>query len=235
MNKLVVITAACAALALSTTLTAGPAGAQQGGTVSGTVKYEGTAPKPKEIAITKDKEVCAKEAHHDESLVVGEGGGLANAVVVVKGAKGELKPEEVKFDQNGCRYHPHVLAFPAGSTVDILNSDGILHNIHTYSKENPSFNMAQPKFKKEIKKQLDKAEVVKVTCDAHGWMRAWWYVADTPYYAVTDDKGNFTINNVPPGDYTVEAWQEELGTVDQKVEVKPGATATVNFSMKPKG
>jgi plastocyanin len=128
-----------------------------------------------------------------------------------------------------------VLAFEAGSTVKIVNSDGILHNIHTYSEKNPSFNMAQPKFKKVIEQKIDQPEVIKVTCDAHGWMHGWWVATDTPYYAVTDDKGNYTIANVPPGDYTVEVWQEKLGTDDQKVSVKDGTTATTNFSLKPKG
>src|ERR1035437_4611063 len=95
------------------------------------------------------------------------GAGLASAVVTVKGAKGDLKPGEVKFDQKGCDYTPHVLAFPAGSTVDILNSDGILHNIHSYSTKNPAFNMAQPKFKKVIQRKVEQPEVIKITCDAH--------------------------------------------------------------------
>jgi len=155
--------------------------------------------------------------------------------VVVKGAKGDMKPTDVTFDQKGCDYVPHVLAFEAGSTVKIVNSDGILHNIHTYSEKNPSFNMAQPKFKKVIEQKIDQPEVIKVTCDAHGWMHGWWVATDTPYYAVTDDKGNYSIANVPPGDYTVEVWQEKLGTDDQKVSVKDGTTATTNFSLKPKG
>lgn len=233
MKKFGVTIAACAAVALGAATWAGPASAA-GGTVSGTVKFEGTAPAPKQIDITKDKDVCGLKPHFNQSLVVGGGGGIANAVVVIKGAKGDAKGQEVKFDQKGCQYNPHVLAFPAGSTVDIVNSDGILHNIHTYSTANPPFNMAQPKFKKVIKKELDKPEVVKVTCDAHNWMRGWWYVTDTPYFAVTDDKGNFSIANVPPGNYTVEVWQEKLGTEDQKVDVKDGQTATANFSMKPK-
>jgi len=128
-----------------------------------------------------------------------------------------------------------VLAFPAGSTVDILNSDGILHNIHSYSTKNPAFNMAQPKFKKVIQRKIDQPEVFKVSCDAHGWMHAWWFATDTPYFAVTDDNGNYSIAGVPPGNYEVEVWQEKLGTADQKVDVKDGATATGNFSMKPKG
>jgi len=234
MKKLAVLAAGCAAIAIGFGVAAYQAAADNGGTISGTVKYDGTPPAPKKVEVTKDKEVCALKPHFDEDLLVSSGGGIANAVVVLKDAKGTVKPEEVKFDQKGCDYLPHVLAFPAGSTVDIMNDDGILHNIHTYSKVNPPFNMAQPKFKKEIQQKIEKPEVIKVSCDAHGWMHGWWYVTDTPYYAVTDDNGNFTIKDVPPGNYTIEVWQEKLGTEDQKVDVKAGATATSNFSMKPK-
>lgn len=234
MKKYAVVLAACAGVALSMSVGAGFALAA-GGTISGTVKYEGTAPAPKPVEVTKDKEVCGLHQHFQEDLIVGSDGGIANAVVIVKGAKGDMKPGDVTFDQKGCDYVPHVLAFPAGSTVKIVNSDGILHNIHTYSTANPSFNMAQPKFKKVIEQKVEKPEVIKVTCDAHGWMHGWWVATDTPYFAVTDDKGNYTIKDVPAGDYTVEVWQEKLGTEDQKASVKDGATATTNFSMKPKG
>ena len=233
MKRIVIVAAACAALALGTTYSAGNAIAA-GGTISGTVKLDGTAPKPKQLEVTKDKEVCGLKPHFDEDLVVGDGGGIQNAVVVVKGAKGDMKPGEVKFDQKGCRYEPHVLAFPAGSTVDIVNSDGILHNIHTYSTVNPSFNAAQPKFKKEMKKQIDKPEVIRVTCDAHGWMHGWWVATDTPYFATTDEKGNYSIKDVPAGSYTIEVWQEKLGTQDSKADVKDGGSSTVDFSLKPK-
>jgi plastocyanin len=234
MKKLRVVLAACAGVALSMSVGASLASAA-GGTISGQVKYDGTAPAPKAVEVTKDKEVCGLHQHFQEDLIVDSGGGIANAVVIVKGAKGDLKPGDVTFDQKGCDYVPHVLAFPAGSTVKIVNSDGILHNIHTYSTANPSFNMAQPKFKKVIEQKVEKPEVIKVTCDAHGWMHGWWVATDTPYYAVTDDKGNYSIKDVPPGDYTVEVWQEKLGTDDQKASVKDGATATTNFSLKPKG
>ncbi len=234
MKRFAILTTACAAVALGMTFSAGSAIAA-GGTISGTVKFDGPPPKPKTLEITKDKEVCGLKPHYNEDLVVGDGGGIENAVVVVKGAKGDMKPGSVTFDQKGCRYEPHVLAFEAGSTVKIMNDDGILHNIHTYSTVNPSFNAAQPKFKKEMDKVIEKPEVIKVTCDAHGWMHGWWVSTDTPYFAVTDDKGNYTIKDVPPGNYTVEVWQEKLGTMDDKADVKDGATASVNFTMKPKG
>jgi plastocyanin len=233
MSKYRVVLAATAGVALCVSVGAGIASAA-GGTISGQVKLDGAAPAPKEVEVTKDKEVCGLHKHFTQDLIVDSGGGIANAVVIVKGAKGDMKPGEVTFDQKGCDYVPHVLAFPAGSTVKIVNSDGILHNIHTYSTANPSFNMAQPKFKKVISQKVDKPEVIKVTCDAHGWMHGWWVATDTPYFAVTDDKGNYTIKDVPAGDYTVEVWQEKLGTDDQKASVKDGASTTTNFTMKPK-
>jgi plastocyanin len=232
MKKVSILVSACAGVALS--LSVGAAAFAAGGTISGTVKYDGAPPAKKSVEVTKDKEVCGLHPHFEEELIVDSSGGIANAVVIVKGAKGDAKPTEVTFDQKGCDYAPHVLAFPAGSTVKITNSDGILHNIHTYSTANSSFNMAQPKFKKVISKTVDKPETIKVTCDAHGWMRGWWVATDTPYFAVTDDKGNFTIKDVPAGNYTVEVWQEKLGTADQKVDVKDGASASANFSLKPK-
>jgi plastocyanin len=239
MKKLALLAMMCAALSFSVSAFAYEAeNVANGGTITGTVKYKGTPPKPKKIEITKDKDVCGLKPHFDQDIVVGKDDGIQYAVVTLAIQKGAaLKPEkEVTFDQKGCQYEPHVLAFPAGSTVQIVNSDGILHNIHTYSTKNPPFNMAQPKFKKVIHVTEKEPELVKVTCDAHGWMSGWWYVAGDPYYAVTDENGNFTIKDVPPGDYTIEAWQEKLAPagkeVKQKVSVKAGQTSTVNFEMK---
>lgn len=209
-----------------------------GGSITGTVKLDGAAPTPKKVEISKDKEVCGLVPHFDQSLVVGSNGGVQYALVTIQNApKTPVTPaNDVKFDQKGCTYEPHVLAFPAGSTVQVINSDGILHNIHTDSKVNPPVNFAQPKFKKVIQIPVAKPELFKVNCDAHGWMHGWWYAADNPYYAVTDANGNFTINNVPPGDYTIEVWQEKLAPVGkevtQKVTVKAGAPATANVELK---
>jgi plastocyanin len=235
MRKLTILTIISAALVVA-------AGAYQparadGSTITGTVKFDGPAPAAKQIEVSKDKDVCGLKAIYNQDLMVGSDGGIQYAIVSLTDAKGAVTPETVKFDQKGCQYQPHVLAFPAGSTVQVVNSDGILHNIHTYSTKNPSFNMAQPKFKKVITvtgDQLSQPELIKVTCDAHGWMKGWWFVAGNPYYAVTDDAGHYTIKDVPPGDYTIEAWQEKLGTTDQKVSVKAGAPATVDFALKPK-
>jgi hypothetical protein len=205
-----------------------------GGTVKGVVRLAGTTSKPVLLAVSKDIETCGKRPLYDQSLVVGRDGGVRFAVVTLTDiSKGEpMQPARVKFDQKGCEYDPHVAAFPMGSSVEILNSDGILHSIHTMSKVNPVIDMAQPGFKKIIRVTVAKPEVIEVTCDAHNWMVGWWYVTANPYYAVTDTDGHFTIANIPPGTYMVQVWQEKLGTLNRKVTVRPSATTTADFAWK---
>jgi hypothetical protein len=204
------------------------------GTIAGTVKLAGIAPKPVRLDVSKDIEICGAHPLYDQSLVVGKNGGVRYAVVTITDiSTGEpLRPlTDIQFDQKGCEYIPHVIAFPAWSSVQIINSDGILHSVHTVSTVNPVVDMAQPGFKKNMTVTLSKPEVIKVTCDAHNWMIGWWYVTGNPYYAVTDAVGHFSIANVPPGTYTLQVWQEKLGTMNKKVTVKPSATTTADFTL----
>jgi plastocyanin len=206
-----------------------------GGSVSGQVKFAGAAPAPEKFDVTKDQEVCGQSKTKPD-LIVGSGGGIANAVVVVKATKGKpltVPAEPVTFDQKGCEYHPHVLAFPAGSTVRVLNPDGVLHNVHVMGKANPEANKAMPKFKKQEDWKIEKAEwPIAVKCDAHPWMHAYWLSMDQPYYAVTDADGNFKITDLPAGEYEVEVWHEVLGKSPQKVTVQGGQDTKVAWEMK---
>jgi plastocyanin len=207
-----------------------------GGSITGTVKYKGTPPPREKVDVNKDKEVCAVTPKLSTDLVVGTDGGIEYAVVSIPGIqKGKPFPESTAvLDQKGCEYVPHVVQLKAGGELEIKNSDGILHNIHTYSTKNPPVNRAQPKFKKVIKETFDKPEMVRLTCDVHGWMSGWLAVEANPYVAVTDAKGAFSLTDVPPGDYEVRVWQEKLGETTQKVTVQPGAETKVNFELAPK-
>lgn len=209
-----------------------PATGAAGGTITGVVKFAGTPPPIKEIPPTKDKRVCGKAPIYDQSLVVDKGTkGIQWAVVSVQGAKGKWNGKPGTMDQQGCVFRPHVLVTPPGK-ITVLNSDKILHNFHSYSKKNRPVNKAQPGFRKKMKVKIEKPEIIKIECDAHSWMGAWIVVTDGPYVAVTDEKGNFKIENVPPGSYTLEVWQEKLGSQQKKVTVKAGETAKVAFELK---
>lgn len=210
---------------------------EHGGTISGTIRYDGPPLKPVQLDVSKDREVCGARPLYDQSLVVGSDRGVANAVVTLPGLErgAPLKTEAaVQFDQKGCEYVPHVVVFPAGSTVEVINSDGILHSIHTESVANPVIDMAQPGFKKTIRVRIEKPEAIRVACDAHNWMEGWWYAASNPYYALTDASGRFTLRDVPPGTYELQVWQEKLGVRTRQVTVKPGATVTADFTLAPK-
>ena len=226
------------ALALLATLVPGgstPVTAQGGGSIVGEVKFVGTPPEPKVVKVNKDNQACGNEKKSEE-LVVGPNKGVQWAVVSVVGAKGPAPKPAKKpvLDQKTCQFQPHVLLVPAGAEVDILNPDGVLHNIHTFATANPSINKAQPKFKKVMTEKFEKPEIVKVQCDAHSWMAGWIVVAGHPYYAVTDEKGAFKLENVPPGKHTLEVWHETLGKATKEVEVKAGAETKVAFELAKK-
>jgi plastocyanin len=206
-----------------------------GGTLAGAVTYEGTPPAPAKIEVTKDPEVCGKDKTAP-NLITGQGNGIANVVVVVQATKGkklEVPATNPVFDQKTCEFHPHVLAFPAGSTIDVLNSDGILHNLHTTSTVNPSSNQAQPKFKPKIQIKIEKPEwPIAVKCDVHGWMSAYWISQEHPYVAVTDANGMFKIADLPAGDYQVELWHEKLGKKTVPASIKAKEETKVAWTMK---
>jgi plastocyanin len=136
----------------------------------------------------------------------------------------------VVMDQNGCIYVPHVFVIQEGQTFKVLNSDGILHNVHALPKVNSQFNMAMPASRKEAEHVFDKPEdPFKIKCDVHPWMTAYTTVVTNPFYSVTNEDGKFTISNLPAGTYEIEAWHERLGKKMQKVTVGEDDTKTVDF------
>ena len=219
-------------------LTALTLGTAFAGDIVGKVKYAGTAPTPAKIQVTKDQAVCGKAEHSDESLLVGADKGIKNVVVNINDPKDGKKytPPTGKpsLDQNGCKFVPHVDIVPAGQEVTIVNSDGILHNIHTFPKANTPFNKAQPKFKKEMPATFEKPDVIQIKCDVHSWMAGWIVVAGHAYYALTDASGNFKIAGVPAGTYTIDYWQEKLGKQSKSVTVPATGSVTADFEYPAK-
>lgn len=215
-----------------------PAGYQvasvtNGGTIKGTVTFAGAVPLQQKLEVTKDVNVCGKVEHYKEDLLVASNKGIANVVVsitnIAQGKSIEALGENFELDQKGCTFLPHVTMVPIDKELAILNDDGILHNIHTYSEKNAPINIAQPGFKKRITKTFAEPEIVRVACDVHNWMGAYIVVIDQPYYAITDEKGNFELTDVPAGTYTLQYWQETLGTQTVEVTVPEGGTVEANY------
>ena len=204
--------------------------------IKGTVQFAGGAVDQKKLPVTIDQFVCGKEKAAEE-LVVGAARGIRNAVVWIEsppqGAKWETPLPLTQIDQKACVFVPRVIVVPAGGTIEFLNSDRLLHNIHSVSKENPSFNRTQPKGR-TITITLSRPEIIRMKCDLHSWMHAWIVVASHPYYAVTNAGGEFVLNGVPAGTYRLQVWQESLGTVTREVTVAGESLAGVMVEMKRK-
>jgi plastocyanin len=212
-----------------------PGGATSAAAIKGKVQYVGPAVEPKKLPVTVDQFVCGRDKDA-EDLVLSPQRGIRNAVVWLTtpppGVKPEAAPVTVPLDQKACVFTPRVVIVPAGGTVDFLNSDRLLHNIHGTGKLNAAFNRTQPKGR-TIPITFAKPEIVRIACDLHGWMRAWVVVADHPFYAVTGTGGEFSLNNVPAGTYTLSIWQETLGTTTKEVTVRDGdATVLIELGRR---
>ncbi len=196
-----------------------------GGELRGAVTYAGPEPRLAPRPVTKDHEACGQD-QPDESLLV-TGGRLANVVVQVKGAP--ASPAALVLAQDRCRYRPHVLAAPVGSTLVLENGDPVLHNVHGYRGRATAFNLAMPRQgQRSPPRKLDRPGPVRVACDVHGWMAAWVLVSEGPA-AVTGKDGSFAIRGLPAGTWTVTAWHERLGERTAQVTVPAQGAATASF------
>jgi len=211
------------------------------GKITGTVKLDGAAPHMKGIDMSKDP-YCSK-AHesspaHLETVVAGASGGLGNVVLYISDWTGAAQTSTAVpvFDQKNCMYTPHVLAMDVGQTFKVTTSDQTTHNIHPLPNPmtgNIPWNQSQPPGAAAVEKSWKSVEVIPVKCNIHPWMNGWYVVVKGPY-ATTDENGNYTIENVPPGSYTVTAWQESLGTQTAKVTIAAGAAGKADFTFKAK-
>ena len=212
-----------------------------GGSITGSVKFDGKTPKMKAIRMGADP-IC--NAKHEvpartEWFVAGPNGEMQNVFVYIKeGLDGKEYPAPetpVTIDQNGCVYKPHILGMRVGQPLEILNSDGTLHNVHALPKEkgNKEFNEAMPGARKRITKTFNTSEVmVKIKCDVHPWMGAYIGVLDHPCFSVTDDSGKYTLDDLPPGTYTVEAWHEKIPAQTATVTIEGDESVTLDFIFK---
>jgi len=219
---------------------AAPVDTATAATITGSVKLDGAPPKEARLKTDSDP-YCAK-AHASaplsaEEVVVGKDGALANVVVYVKaGLENRSFPtptQTVELDQNGCQYKPHVIAVMVNQPLSIVNGDQTTHNIHPTPANNRDWNKSQAPGSEKITDSFAREEVaIPVKCNVHGWMKAYIAVLKTPYFQVTSTDGTFELKNLPPGDYTIAAWQEKYGTTEQKITVGPKESKKLDFVFK---
>jgi len=211
---------------------------QAGATISGKVKFTGTAPRNPAIDMSEEAACKAKykTTPTEENVVAGAANALANVFVYVKsgvpaGQTFTAPTTAVVLDQDGCRYHPHVMGIMVGQPLEILNTDPVLHNIKAVAKANRPFNVSQPSAGMKTNRTFTAPEVmVNLECNVHGWMHAFLGVRPDPFYAVTGPDGSFSIKGLPPGTYTIEAWHEKFGTQTATVTVAGAAPKTQDFT-----
>ena len=209
------------------------------GTVSGKITYTGTPAKMKPIDMSKEP-TCAKQHPTPvttEAVVTGANNALANVLVYVSaGASDEssVPSQAVTFTQKGCQYIPHVLAMHTGQELKVVNDDQTSHNIHPLAKINREWNKSQPPGTPPLSEKFDKEEFIPVKCNVHPWMHGYFAVLKTSHYATSGENGSFTLPNLPPGKYTITAWQENYGAQTQDVTISGNETKTVDFTFKAK-
>jgi plastocyanin len=206
------------------------------GTIRGVIKLDGTPPERKEMAIGN---TAGCEHHPVPPLteeVIAKDGHLANVFVYIKsGAEEWIVPatngEKIALSQDGCMYRPRVLGMRIGQKLAVHNADPATHNVHARPTRNDAFNQTQVPSSPDIEWAPTKAEIsVPFTCDVHPWMKAWVFVRENSWFAVSADDGTFSISGVPPGEYTLEAVHEKYGKKTGKVVVAPSGTGEVTIS-----
>jgi hypothetical protein len=206
------------------------------GQITGTVTLDGTPPVLKAIDMSQSA-ACAQANPAPvipPIVVVGDHGALANVVVYVKDGLGHYRFDTPQTPailmQRNCMYQPHVMALMTGEPFEIENNDPTMHNVHPMPKHNRQWSNSQPAGSAPLKSVFARPEfAMPVLCNVHPWMRAFVFVFDNPYYAVTSKAGTFLLANLPPGTYTIEAWQEQYPARDQTVTIGPKESKAISF------
>jgi plastocyanin len=211
-----------------------PVDAATAGAVTGKVSFMGTPPPSETISMSSDPR-CMNAGAKTETVIVSGDGSLQNVFVYVKDGLGNLKfpvpTTPLVLDQKGCQYRPHVFGVQAGQPIEILNSDATLHNIHAWPQANQEFNMGQAlQGMKDTHTFTTQEIMVPFRCDVHRWMNSFVGVVAHPFFAVTGADGAFSLQGLPPGTYTIEAWHEKFGTKTASVTIGPKESKDVAFT-----
>jgi hypothetical protein len=205
-----------------------------GGSIKGKVLFSGALPPKKKVIPTKDREVCGSIRDVDQIAVAADRG-VFDAIVYLKtvdrGKPWSKAAKPPELDNVKCDFAPHVQVIQPGD-LTVVNSDPVLHNTKGFMEKTPVFNLALPNQGQRITRAIKRTGLMRIECDAHGWMLGWVHVAENPYYATTAKDGAFVIADVPPGSYTLVAWHEFTGPTEVPVTVKAKEAAAVTVELK---
>ena len=205
------------------------------GVLAGTLRFGGSPPRPGVLRVHKERAFCGSSVP-DQSLVIGPGGGVKNVVVTLSGTglQGHARPPgAIQLDNVGCRFAPHVQAAQVGSTLLLLNSDPILHDAHARLGPRTVFNDGLPWWRR-VKRTLDRPGLLRIICELHhAWMSAYIVVSPNPFFAVTDSRGRYVIEDIPPGAYQARFWHERLGETSRRIVVEAGEERQVDVILPP--
>lgn len=215
------------------------------GIITGQIVLDGEIP-PRPLVVkkddptAKDPTVCAAADLPSDALIVDEKTkGIANVFVYLPKAPANIHPDlkaskekEVVFDQKGCRFVPHVLLARTDQIVRVKSDDACAHNTHTYPVRGQPVNVLLPPNERkglEFTNKVPETTPMKVSCDIHSWMSAWWLIIDHPYAAISDENGKFKIADLPPGEYVFRVWQEKSGYIERELKVTVTAGKTTDL------
>jgi plastocyanin len=207
---------------------------ENAGTVEGVVLYKGPVPAAERIAVVKDHETCSRHPAERPRIQVNDQKLVAEAIVFLNIREGKATPErdeKATLDQSSCAFVPRVQVVQVGETLEIINSDPVLHNVQATQRMRTIFNHVQSQQGMRQDEKFDEVGLVSAQCQAHPWMKAWIYVLPHGYHAVTGKDGAFRLADVPPGEYELHVWQEHVGQQVQRVQVEAGQTARVEFEL----
>jgi len=199
------------------------------GKIVGSVRFLGRFERPKPFLVYKNRNFCGARVTN-ESLLLNGNGGIKNVVITIRGAsKTVWEPSNtILLDNKYCMFVPHVQVAPLGSEVLLHNSDPILHDVHARLNSETLFNVGLPSWR-QVRKRLTRPGIITIECEVlHTWMSAYIVVTPSPYFAVTDENGQFAIFGVPVGNYEVEFWHEKLGRLSRRVAVEEEHSSVID-------
>lgn len=211
------------------------------GTISGSITWVGASPPAQVDRLYRDSGLCGEDMPIDELVISDESRGIEGVIVSLEGitrGKPLPTPGSLVIENRGCRFLPSTFVTTVGTTLEIQNLDPVMHYTHARldTRFGPTvWNVIQQAGAEGRSTLLDTLGLLDIRCDLHPNMKAFIQVLDHPYFDQTSLDGHFTLRNVPPGSYTLNAWHPQFGTRSAPVSIQEsGSSITVDMSIQPR-